>query len=89
MKNIINLANRDYIVTQFVKINDDEYSLLQEYDYPYGVTGTLDDIIAVDPPGGPYITRGYKTSDGYMVTEIKNTDKGIIFKLKKINENEQ
>ena len=89
MKNIINLANRDYIVTQFVKINDDEYSLLQEYDYPYGITGTLEDIIAVDPPGGPYITRGYKTADGYMVTEIKNTDKGIIFKLKNINKNEQ
>lgn len=88
MKNIINLANRDYIVTQFVKINDDEYSLLQEHDYPYWITGTLDNIIAVDPPGGPYITKGYKTSDGYMVTEIKKTDKGIIFKLKNINKDE-
>lgn len=75
------LPNRDGIGTKFVQIEDNVYKLEQNVDLSWGITGTIDDIIAVDPPGGPYITVGYEYND-YVVIDIKN-DKGIKFILAK------
>lgn len=82
MEKEIKLFNRDGISTKFVQIEDNVYKLEQSIDLDWGITGTLDNIIAVDPPGGPYITVGYQVQD-YVVVDIKN-DKGIKFTLAKL-----
>ena len=62
--------------------NEVEYKLEQDKELSWGITGDLNNIIAVDPCGGPYITEGYKCDD-YIVDKIKY-DKGIKFILKKL-----
>lgn len=81
-KKEIELPNRDKIGTRFVQIQDNEYKLEQDKELSWGITGDLNNIIAVDPCGGPYITEGYKCDD-YIVDKIKY-DKGIKFILKKL-----
>lgn len=84
MEKEIKLPNRDGIGTKFVQIENNVYRLEQDMNLSWGITGTLDNIIAVDPSGGPYITVGYEWND-YVVTDIKN-DNGIKFILAKNKE---
>lgn len=80
-KNVINLPNRDGLVTQFIQVKDNIYKLEQEDFYPYRVIGTIDDIKAIDPSGGPFISPGYEI-DGYVVKEITRQG-GIVFIIEK------
>ena len=81
LDNEIKLPNRDGIGTKFVKVKDNVYRLEQHDNFPFSVTGTLDNVIAVDPPGGPYITVGYEINN-YVVMDIK-FNKGFEFTLAK------
>ena len=49
-----------------------------------GVTfnGNLDNITAVDPAGGPYISVGSKIAEGYIIESIESTKEGFKIKFK-------
>jgi hypothetical protein len=49
-----------------------------------GVTfdGSPNNIKAVDPSGGPYISIGSKTTEGYVVESIESTKEGFKIKFK-------
>ena len=82
MKKEIILPNRDKIGTKFVQLKDNEYILQQEGEFPFRLIGTKENIKAIDPCGGPFISVGY-VIDNYIVEEINyNKEKGYIFKLK-------
>lgn len=83
MENEIKLHNRDGVSTKLVLLHDNIYKLEQEGNRPYQVTGTMDDIKAIDPSGGPYICIGCKI-ENYVVTEIKYNH-GITIKLEENN----
>ena len=40
------------------------------------------EIYAVDPPGGPFLSVGMKIEERYIIEEIKNTSMGIFLRLK-------
>lgn len=86
MKNIIKLPNRDNINVSLSRINEEnEYILKMVEDVTYRVIGTMDDIKAVDPSGGPFITVGYQV-ENYKVKKIYRKESfGIVFVLEKIN----
>ena len=81
MEKIINLPKRNGLKTQLVQVKDNVYRLEQEGMYTYRVIGTLDDIKAIDPSGGPYITPGYEI-DNYIIKEITRQG-GIVFIVEK------
>ena len=59
-----------------LKCEDDECSYMR-------VIGTPDKIEAIDPPGGPFLSLGYKIA-GKVVTKI-NWDSGYIINLEDDN----
>lgn len=80
MKKEIILPNRDGILTKFVKQEKNIYTLYQDGSWPIRIIGSVDNIKAVDPTGGPYITVGYEI-EKYIVEEI-TYDKEFKFKIK-------
>jgi len=80
MKKIIELPNRDNLKTELVQVKDNIYKLEQEGMYPYRIIGSVSDIKAIDPSGGPFISVGFEV-DGYIVDEIKGKT-GLRFILK-------
>lgn len=87
MKEIIKLPNRDNINVSLSRINEEnEYILEIAEDITYRVIGTMDDIKAVDPSGGPFITVGYQV-ENYIIKKIyrKESIGGIVFVVEEIN----
>lgn len=44
--------------------------------------GSPNNITAIDPSGGPYISVGSKTTEGYIVESIESTKEGFKIKFK-------
>ena len=76
------LPNRDGDMNVLEQISDDKYKLTLQKELPIGVTGTLDNIIAVDPSGGPYISVGYEVCSNIAVRKIEHIEgEGFVFTI--------
>ena len=84
-KNPIPLFNR-YGYKVFLEYKENNiYYLKGEKDalHAVGVTGYPDNIIAVDPSGGPYISIGEEIIKDYIVESIEyNKEEGFKIKFK-------
>lgn len=80
LPNIIQIpVNRDGHKNYFEKVKDNNYIFVTEHDWAtYRVIGGKDDIKAVDPSGGPFITTGFKV-ENYIVTKIFEENNCIYF----------
>lgn len=75
--------NRDGHNNYFKKIKDNNYIFVTEHDWAtYRVIGKEDNIKAVDPSGGPFITTGFKV-ENYIVTKIFEENNCIYFVFEK------
>lgn len=85
-KKIIPLFNRDGNKVYLEQKENNIYYLRgdEEALMAVGVTfdGSPDNIKAVDPSGGPYISIGSKTTEGYEVESIESTKEGFKIKFK-------
>ena len=85
-KKIIPLFNRDGNKVYLEQKESNIYYLRgdEEALMAVGVTfdGSHDNIKAVDPSGGPYISIGSKTTEGYVVESIESTKEGFKIKFK-------
>lgn len=64
------LDNRDSLDVRLVKIDTNKYFLKSELEY-FGVTyDEFEKVIAIDPPGGPYLAIGSEIIDGLKISKI-------------------
>jgi hypothetical protein len=85
-KDRIPLFNRDGFVVFLIQKENNVYYLRGETTalMAIGVTfnGNSNNITAIDPAGGPYISVGSEIIKGYVVESIESTKEGFKIKFK-------
>jgi hypothetical protein len=84
----IEFYNRDGSEVWIEKVGDEGWWQLRiKPDQLYSFIRLLyeeegQEIYAIDPPGGPFLSVGMKIEERWMMGEIKNTSMGIFLRLK-------
>jgi len=84
LKKEYKLPNRDNFNVSLEKINNEnEYCLKIKENVTYRILGNDEEIKAVDPSGGPFISIGYKVDNCIVKKIYKKNNFGIVFVLEK------
>lgn len=76
------LPNRDGYKIWLQHLEDCDYLLGREQDCPILITHNTknkEQIVAIDPSGGPFICRGYEVTKGSILVQDIKWEKGVGF----------
>lgn len=83
--NVIDISSKGRyrdVTTTLTQVDNDLYQFNSTYSFR--IIGNQPNIEAVDPSGGPFITKGYALTNEFIVEDIIYNNNQVLIKIKRL-----